>query len=159
MMKLMMSGSLAAILLAACGGGTESSTSGNPAPPVRTEPGAPNEEIPQVKPGTSVQAPPLDAHAMTLASPSIHFTSDALSMLIQQAGVSNLDLNGNGNKVWISEGQAMHHIAVSGTSNTIVMMRGATVDALTVSVGNTVYLPLGSPIVVDGGATVKYYAA
>ena len=158
MTKLMMSGALAAILLAACGGGGDSSTSGNPAPPVRTEPGTPNEEIPPVKPGTSVYAPPLDAHAMTLSSPSIHFTTDALSMVIKVAGVSNLDLNGNGNKVWISEGQAMHEIAVSGASNMIVMMRGATVDSLTVSAGNTVYLPLGSPIVVDGGATVKYYA-
>lgn len=157
MMKLMMSGAVAALLFAACGGGGDGRTSSNPAPALRTEPGTPT-EVPPGKPDTSVYAPPLDTHAITLSSPSVHLTTDFVSMLVKVSGISNLDLTGNSNKVWISEAQAMGHIAVSGASNTVVMMRGATVDSLTVNAGNSVYLPFGSPIAVNGGATVKYYA-
>jgi|GEM_PF-4499128 len=158
MMKPTLSGAVAAILLAACGGGSDSSTPVHSPTPVRTQPGTPEADFPPAKPDMSVKAPPLDTHAITVSSPSNHYTTDSVSMLVKNSGVSNLELTGNSNKVWISEGQAMNRIAVGGTSNTIVMMRGATVDSLTVSAGNTVYLPIGSAIDVLGGATVKYYA-
>ena len=156
-MRPTLSGAVAAILLVACGGGSENSTLGHSATPFRTQPGTPEAELPSAKPETSLKAPPLDTHAITLSSPSNHYTTDSVSMLVKISGVANLELTGNSNKVWISEWQAMDHIAVSGASNTIVMMPGATVDSLTIGAGNTVYLPIGSTIVVVGGATVKYY--
>lgn len=149
MTKLIISGLLAG-LLAACGGGG----GGSSATPV-TSPTSPPITAPVDSP---VSAPPLTAQAVTLASSSNNVTTDSMNMLIKSSGSTNLTLSGKNNNVWINEGQAVGTVSITGTSNTIVFMAGATVTSLTVGAGNTVYLPLGSAIKVEGtGATVKYY--
>lgn len=149
MMKTMCSAVVLGLALTGCGGGGDV-----PAPstlPVPVTPG------PMPQPGP-VSAPPLDPRASTLSSPSINLAVSNSLLVVLYAGTSNLDLSGSNDMAWISEGQAMHRIAIHGTANTLVMLPGATVVTLSADAGNTVYLPQGSPIVVDGtGATVKYY--
>lgn len=153
MIRLLTAATLAATTLAACGGGEA------PAPaavPVQTR-AAPGPLTPETD-RTPVSAPLFDGLAMVMASPSLQLNVDGLSLLVSSPVKSNLDLVGNRNKVWVSENQAMDRIAVSGTSNMIVMMNGAAVGSMIVGAGNTVYLPAGSPIDVGGsGATVIYY--
>lgn len=152
-MKILMSGVIVG-LLTACGGGGESTAPAVNAPPVTALPVTVPPES-----QTPVSAPPLAAQAVTFASPTLNLKTDSTYILMKYSGKSTLALVGNGNNVWISEGQVMDSISITGTSNTMVMMAGSSVISLVVSAGNTVYLPLGSSIAVGGtGATVKYYA-
>lgn len=159
-MKIMMSSVLVA-LLSACGGGGGSENAIAPAataPPVAAPPVASPPDATPPASRTREVVPPLSLRAILFTSPSVSVKSDSLFMLIRSPEKANLVLVGNGNNLWISEGQVMGQISITGTSNMLVMMDGSTVTSLVVSAGNTVYLPFHSTIVVGGtGATVKYY--
>ncbi|MDB5961035.1 MAG: hypothetical protein JWP59_2329 [Massilia sp.] len=147
-MKKILIPALLAALLSACGGGG----SAGGATPSAAAPAAQTPIAPAV-----VTAPP-ETPSYTLSTPSANLSTDNTSALIKYAGTTNMALQGKGNKIWISDAQAMGTVTVTGSDNVIVFKPASTVASLTVSAGNTVYLPAGSPIKVEGsGATVNYY--
>ena len=151
MNKMIISGVMAG-LLTACGGGGDA-----PAPaPAMAFPAQP---APAPDSGTPVTAPVLSLQAVRMTNVA-SMNIDNTIMLLKYSDTSdkNLTLVGNSNQMWFDVGQAMATVSISGASNTIVFMAGTTVTSLTVSAGNTVYVPVGSPIKVLGtGATVKFY--
>ena len=80
----------------------------------------------------------------------------ALALRLQRAKLKPDTAADDRGNVWISEGQAMDNIKITGMLNTVLMMAGPTVTSLIVEAGNTVYLPFDSAITVTGtGASVK----
>ena len=162
MLKITISVLLAASL-AACGGGANEQ--GVPKSTV-----APSSTLSSAVPSASskasatplVQAPPVSLLAPTFSGVSIRLTSDRQEFLVKSAGTSSLELTGTSNAGWIADGQKMDSVSISGTLNTIVFRPEATASSLTVNAaGNTIYLPAGSPIKVEGAfaaqTTVYFY--
>jgi hypothetical protein len=148
-MKKILIPALLACLLSACGGGGSSAGGATPSSAVPT---AQTPIAPAV-----ITAPP-DTANYTLSTPSANLSTDNTSALIKYNGTANMALQGKNDKIWISDAQAMGTVTVTGSDNVIVFKPASTVASLTVSAGNTVYLPVGSPIKVEGsGATVNYY--
>lgn len=156
-MKKIFALAVVASVLSACGGGSTETESTTPVASSITA-GA---DVPaaSAQAGTSTSAPPLAINAVRMTNTAVMNTNNMIFSLSYSAtNDKNLTLVGNNNKMWVLEGVGMNTVSITGTGNVIVYMKDATAMSLTVSAGNTVYLPAGTTTRVLGtGVTVVYY--
>lgn len=139
-------GALAALVLAACGGGSDSKHD-TQSPSAQTQ---------------TISAPAISSTATTVGGSNLNMNNSGIDYLVQFNGTANITLSGSSNKVWITNNQAIGGFYLSGTGNIIVFRPGSTVMSLDVTgSGNTIYIPTGSSIVAKGAIensnTVKIY--
>jgi hypothetical protein len=147
---------LVAALLTACGGGggtsPEAAAAATAAPPPAA---APTQAV-------VLETPPPATSSTILNSRSFNQNSSGGNMSVNFTGMTDLNVGGDLNRLWIAAAQPGGTVTVGGASNTIVVGPSATPTVVTVTgSANTFYLPQGSAIKLSGtGAamsTVKYY--
>jgi len=162
---------IVAALLTACGGGGDDSPAPAAAPSsVAPAPApAPATTTPPPAPATSTTAETVPYSSVPVASGNTTFnvgrlntTASSSDYVVNFNGATDLTLNGNLNRLWLSAAQAGGTATINGESNVIVFKGNAIPATVTVTgSANTFYLPEGSPIKLEGtGAamsTVKYY--
>jgi hypothetical protein len=145
---------LVAGLLTACGGGGDASSG---AAAAAAPPGA-------AAPAQAVvlETPPAATSSTIISGRSLNQNSSGGNMSVKFTGMTDLNVGGDLNRLWIAAAQPGGAVTVGGASNTIVFGPSATPTVVTVTgSANTFYLPEGSAIKLSGtGAamsTVKYY--
>lgn len=139
-------GTLAVLILAACGGGSDSKhDTQNSSAQTQT-----------------ISAPVISSTATTVGGSNLNINNSGIEYLVKFNGTANITLSGSSNKVWIANNQAIGGFYLSGTSNIVVFGPGSSAMSLDVTgSGNTIYIPAGSSIVAKGAIensnTVKIY--
>lgn len=147
-------------LLTACGGGGGGSTIGGqpvssiaPALPVSTVPSAPSDQI--------VAAPVPPSGSVTIRGGGFNQGASGQDSVFNFIGAVNLTLSGQLDRIWVSATLAGGSVVVSGDQNTLVFMPGVDTIVTVTGTGNTFYLPVGSPINIEGSgvafSTVRHY--
>jgi hypothetical protein len=163
-MKNLSVAAILTVLLAACGGGGGSggtasqpvSTSGPPTPP-------PSGTVPPPVPKDQVaEAPSPPASAVkTSVGGSFTQAGSAQHMVISFTGAADLTLSGRLDNIWLSAAKPGGSVTLSGDLNTLVFMPGVDTTVTVTGAANTLYLPQGSPIKLEGAGlastTVRYY--
>lgn len=150
------------VFVTACGGGS-SSPSSNGSPVSTTVPPTGSVAAPAPSASQIVDtAPAAPASALQLTAKSF-IEGGSGKTVVKFTAAADLTLYGELASIWLSAAQTGGSVTISGKSNTVVFMPG-TDTAVTLSdtaAGNTIYLPLNSPIKLTGAGlaanTVRYY--
>ena len=160
-MKNLSFAAILTVVLSACGGGGGGSTS----QPVSTSGSTPPPTSTVSQPGSKDQVveaptPPTSASKITLGG-SFTQGASAQNMVLSYTGAANLTLSGRLDGIWLSAAQPGGSVTVTGDLNTVVFMSGVDATVTITGSGNTFYLPLGSPIKLEGAglasSTIRYY--
>lgn len=151
---------LIAASLTACGGGSDSSAT-NTAQASTAAPAAAPAPTPTTTASTLVEAP-VAPTTMSMTAGRFNNTGSAGTYVVNFSGATDLTLNGDLNRLWLSAAQNGGSVTVNGASNTIVFKPTSTPATVSVTgSANTFYLPENSPITLTGSgaamSTVKYY--
>jgi hypothetical protein len=160
-MKTLPFAAFISVLLAACGGGGGASTSQPVSISVPTPP--PTGTVSQLGSKDQVAeapAPPVTAVKMSVGG---NFTQggSAQNAIVSFTGAADLTLSGRLDGIWLSAAKPGGSVVVSGDLNTVVFMPGVDTTVTVTGAGNTFYLPVGSPIKLEGAglttSTIRYY--
>jgi hypothetical protein len=153
---------LVASLLTACGGGGGGAGSGA-APAASTPPPAAAAPAPvATSPAVVLETPPAAPSGTKISGRQINQNSSGGNMSLTFTGMTDLNVGGDLNRLWLAAAQPGGTVTVGGASNTIVFGPSATPTTVTVTgSANTFYLPQDSKISLSGAgaamSTIKYY--
>jgi hypothetical protein len=85
----------------------------------------------------------------------------AQNTVVSFTGAAALTLSGRLDGIWMSAAKTGGSVVVSGDLNTVVFMPGVDTTLTVTGAGNTFYLPVGSPVKIEGSgvasSTIRYY--
>lgn len=157
---------LISVLLAACGGGSDSPSgaartpSANASDPDRAlaQPGADRPTPPRP---VTLSTPPT-ATGVKITARTVNQGGSAANWQTAFSGAVNLNVTGGLNNFWVSAAASGGAITVAGDQNTFVLAPSAQPATISVSgTANTFYVPEGTELNLEGSGaaltTVKYY--